>query len=438
MIYRIGQMMVSCLLLVTMAACGNKDVILPGERSAVLAVESLPEIDLSAASEGAQIGEMLPNIIYSQSGLVANHSGGHLALEWPLQRVWSVSIGTDADLGTLMASPIANQHSVFSVTPDAQLTAVNLNDGSVRWRVEIEPNADKSQPAVSGGLALDNDQIFAHAGGNMLVSLNAEDGSSLWNVRFDLPLMGGPTATDGRVAVTDLDGRLFVLSASDGEILWSRIGNIESTRVLGAASPAIYNGELVLTGNDAELSVLTLDRGELLWGDDLSVRSPRTALDNINSIVAHPVYDGNMVFAGSMSGRFAAYNARIGAQSWEIGMATHQQPWVAGKTIFAVSAKGRVYAIRRQDGSIRWISELPGAVPLNLTVSDDAMRYVGPIAAGGRIIVIDQNGKGLFLDADTGEILDSQSFGAAQSGAPIVVSGTLIILDDRGRLSAYR
>jgi outer membrane protein assembly factor BamB len=257
-------------------------------------------------------------------------------------------------------------------------------------------------------------------------------------VRFDLPLMGGPTAVDGRVAVTDLDGRLFVLSASDGEILWSRVGNIESTRVLGAASPAIYNGELVLTGNDAELSVLTLDRGELLWGDDLSVRSPRTALDNINSIVAHPVYDGNMVFAGSMSGRFAAYNARIGAQSWEIGMATHQQPWVAGKTIFAVSAKGRVYAIRRQDGSIRWISELPGAVPLNLTVSDDAMRYVGPIAAGGRIIVIDQNGKGLFLDADTGEILDSQSFGAAQSGAPIVVSGTLIILDDRGRLSAYR
>ncbi len=439
---RIWQLMVSCLLLVTIAACGDKGVILPGERSAVLSLESLPEINETATAEGAQIGDVLPNIIYSQAGLMASHRGGHLALEWPLQRIWSVSIGADTDLGTLMASPIANRDSVFGVTPDAQLTAVNLNDGSIRWRVEIEPRADKTQPAISGGLALtndqDKDQIFAHAGGNRLISLNADDGSARWDVRFDLPLMGGPTAVDGRVAVTDLDGRLFVLSASNGEILWSRVGNPEATRVLGASSPAIHNGELVLTGNDAELSVLTLDRGELLWGDDLSVRTPRTALDNINSIVAHPVYNGNMVFAGSMSGRFAAYNTQTGSQSWEIGIATHQQPWVAGKTVFVVSAKGRVYAIRRQDGSLRWIRELPGAVPLNLTVSDDAMRYVGPIAAGGRVIVVDQNGKGYFLDPDTGAIVDSQSFGAAQTGVPIIVSGTLILLDDRGRLSAYR
>jgi outer membrane protein assembly factor BamB len=142
--------------------------------------------------------------------------------------------------------------------------------------------------------------------------------------------------------------------------------------------------------------------------------------------------------AGSMSGRFAAYNSQTGSLSWEIGVATHQQPWVAGKTIFTVSAKGRVYAIRRQDGALRWISELPGAVPLNLTVSDDAMRYVGPIVAGNRIIVINQEGNGIFLDPDTGAILDRQSFGTEQSGAPIVVSGALIVLDDRGRLSAYR
>jgi outer membrane protein assembly factor BamB len=438
MIYRTWQMIFSCLLLVTVSACGDNEVILPGERSAVLLSKTLLEIDEAAASEGAQMGEVLPNIVYSQSGLVASHRGGHLALEWPLSKAWSVSIGTGADLGTLMASPIANQDSVFGVTPDAQLTAVDLKDGSIRWRSEIEPRTDKTQPAVSGGLALDDGQIFAHAGGNILVALDEDDGTPLWQMRFDLPLMGGPTAIDGRVAVTDLDGRLFVLSASNGEILWSRVGNPEATRVLGASSPAIHNNELVLTGNDAELSVLTLERGELLWGDDLSVRTPRTALDNINSIVANPVYDGNMVLAGSMSGRFAAYNSQTGSLSWEIGVATHQQPWVAGKTIFTVSAKGRVYAIRRQDGMLRWISELPGAVPHNLTVSDDAMRYVGPIAAGNRIIVINQDGNGLFLDPDTGAILDKQSFGAKQSGAPIVVSGVLIILDDWGRLSAYR
>ena len=425
--------------LLALAACGDSDdVILPGARTAILTNQALPTTDADASAEGALLGAALPNVIYSQAGTLANHQGGHLALDWPLNRVWRVSIGAGVEFGTLMAAPVADRARVFGVTPDGQLSAVDLQNGRVLWQVQIAPRLDETQGSVSGGLALDAGRVFAHAGGAELVAYNAETGSEDWRVNFDLPLLGAPVAADGRVAVTDLDGRLYVLSANDGARLWTRLGNPEATRILGGSSPALAGGALVLGGTDAELSVLNINQGTFLWGDNLSVTAPRTALDRINSIVANPVYADGLILAGSMSGRFVAFNARTGASLWEVPLATHQMPWVAGETIFAVSAKGRVYALRRRDGALRWLQDLPGAVAIDVPVSADPNRYVGPIVAGGRVVVIDQDGRGQFLDADSGEILSSHPFVGAQSAPPIVVGGMLILLNDSGSLSAYR
>jgi outer membrane protein assembly factor BamB len=72
------------------------------------------------------------------------------------------------------------------------------------------------------------------------------------------------------LAITDFDGRLIVLNAANGDLLWSRIGNPESTRVLGASSPAIAKNELIFTGNDAEVSALDISQSGFLWGDNLA------------------------------------------------------------------------------------------------------------------------------------------------------------------------
>ena len=53
---------------------------------------------------------------------------------------------------------------------------------------------------------------FLHMGRCYMAAYDAELGSEHWRVEFDLPLLGATVAADGRVAVTDLDGRLYVLS----------------------------------------------------------------------------------------------------------------------------------------------------------------------------------------------------------------------------------
>jgi outer membrane protein assembly factor BamB len=297
---------------------------------------------------------------------------------------------------------------------------------------------DTTQPSISGGLAYADDRIYAHAGGDVVVSLDAATGEELWRKKFDLPILGGPTVAGQFLAITDFDGRLIVLNAANGDLLWSRIGNPESTRVLGASSPAIAKNELIFAGNDAEISALDISQSGFLWGDNLASLLPRTALDQINAIVGHPVHAGGMVYVGSISGRFAAFNTQTGSPAWEMILPSHQMPWIAGKSIFVVSTKGRVYALRRTDGALRWITSLPGAIPLDVNVSDDPIRHLGPIVAGGKVIVVDQDGRAYFLDPDTGAILNNLSLSGRISAPPIVSSGTFILLDDSGRLSAYR
>ncbi len=145
-----------------------------------------------------------------------------------------------------------------------------------------------------------------------------------------------------------------------------------------------------------------------------------------------------MVYVGSISGRFAAFNNKTGSPVWEMILPSHQMPWIAGKSIFIVSTKGRVYALRRTDGALRWITSLPGAVPLDVSVSDDPIRHLGPVVAGGKVLVIDHNGRAYFLNSDTGKIENNLSISGQVSAPPIVSGGTFIMLDDSGRLYAYR
>lgn len=438
MIIRIPSICFMLLVMLGLSACGDKDVILPGDREAILDDIALPETDDAAFAEGAGIGDAVPNIIFGHPGLLPSHSGGHLALELPLKKIWSVKIGDSADLGTLMAQPVASQNMVFAITPDAMLSAVDITDGRMIWSHQIEDRFDQTQPGISGGIGFADGQIYAHAGGHALVRLDAATGDEIWRKNFNLPILGGPTVADKYLAVTDFDGRLIVMDASDGQTLWTRIGNTETTRVLGVSSPAIVKNELVFAGNDAEVSALETNQGGFLWGDNLSSLLPRTALDQINAIIGHPVHAGGMVYVGSISGRFAAFNTKTGSPVWEMILPSHQMPWIAGKSIFVVSTKGRVYALRRTDGALRWITSLPGAIPLDVSVSDDPIRHLGPVVAGGKVLVLDHNGRAFFLNPDTGDIENNLSISHQISAPPIVSGGTLIVLDDSGRLYAYR
>jgi outer membrane protein assembly factor BamB len=54
------------------------------------------------------------------------------------------------------------------------------------------------------------------------------------------------------------------------------------------------------------------------------------------------------------------------------------------------------------------------------------------------LIVTGSNGALIYVDPTTGAYQSQSSLGAAVTLSPVVANSTLYILDDRGRLSAFR
>ena len=239
------------------------------------------------------------------------------------------------------------------------------------------------------------------------------------------------------LVVTDLDGTLHAYSAEEGALLWERAGLPVTTLVYGAPSPAFANGTIVVADYGGDITALDAESGQVIWTDTLAAVNPRTPLQSVGDITGHPVHDGGMILAVNQAGQFAAYNARSGFLIWDLPLASTQMPWIAGKTVFLVTVDGRLYAIRRIDGAVRWITALPGALPQDVMASENTVRYVGPFVAGNQVHVITDNGRLYSFDADTGQAVGDTRVGDRVVTLPQFAKGMMFLLDNNGRLTAF-
>ena len=430
--------MLACFGVFGMAGCSEPELVLPGERIAVTQQVEHLSANQQAMAEGAGLSAPLTTLTASHPGLNAGHAGGHLALDLPLDERWDVEIGTGGDEFVELAVPVVGAGHVFAVSASGEVSAIEIETGNLSWRVSIEDFEDDVIPGIAGGLAISGSTVFVHGGGHNLAALSVEDGSVIWSQRFQLPLRGGPTVYAKKaLAVTDIDANLFMLRIDNGSVLWDRAGLPSGTIVYGAPSPAIYDNQIAVAAHGGELSLLDADNGDVIWSDNLATFNPRTPLQGLGDIRAHPVHDGGLVFAVSQSGRTAAFAVRSGLLLWELPIGGIEMPWVAGDSVFIVTLDGRLYAIRRNDGAIRWVAELPGALPIGAVAAEDIPRYVGPVVAAGKVIIVAEDGNILLFNADTGALEDEPDVGGRIVTAPQLAAGMMFVLDNSGTLTAF-
>ena len=431
--------MLLCVAVLGLGACSERELILKGEREAVLLQVSTLEVDNAAAAEFGAVGPAIENEDAGQAGLSSGHAGGHLSLATSLKRSWRARVvGPDDAVISLPQPMIAGGH-VYALGADALLSAFDLEAGELVWQYQVNvPNAGLF-PGKAGGIAANAEVVAVHAARDSLSLLDAKNGAELWRVSHDSPLAGGPTLIDGAgVVVTDIDGYVFVYRLIDGALIWQSVGLPVDTVVFGAPSPAVDGGELVLAGAGGEIALHRVDNGDLLWADSLASLSPVTPLQELGDVLAHPIHDGEQIYVISQSGLLSAYEARTGFQVWEHSVAGVQMPWLAGDSLFVLSVEGHIISLRKSDGAIRWITALDGSGPLGESKPGTVTEYFGPVVASGIVYVLSENGKLVSLNADTGAIISSQALGGTIDTAPQIAKSSLIYMTRSGQLTVMR
>ena len=408
-----------------------------GERISVLATDRDVLVDPDTAALPMTLPAAVANPQWAQSGGNASKSMGHVALGSTLAQAWSVSIGQGTSLSArLAAAPVVSGGRVFTIDTTATVRAFDERTGAAIWQTQFGTEKGNNAALFGGGLAVSNGRVYATNGLGYVVALDAGNGGIAWQVQPGGPLRGSPTVANDAVYVMSQDSQLYSLKVADGSTNWSAAASLEVAGVFGVASPAFAQGTVVAGFSSGELNAYRYENGRVVWQDALARTSIRTSVSSLSDIDADPVIDNGQVIAIGQGGRMVALELITGQRTWELNLAGISTPWVAGDWAFVVTSDARLIAIARATGKVRWITQLPKFRKEKSKTGP--ISYVGPILAGNRLVLASSLGSLIFADPATGAVQGQTNVGAGISLPPVVADNTLYILDDDGRLHAFR
>lgn len=408
-----------------------------GDRVSVLSTDPDVQVDPATAALPFTLPAPAVNANWNQPGGTPSKSAGHPALGATLAEAWNVSIGAGTTVDArLAAPPVVAGGTVYTIDTSATVRAFDAATGGQRWAAQFGTERGNNASLFGGGVAVEGDRVFATNGLGFVAALNASTGAPIWQVRPGGPLRGAPTVVGDTLYVMSQDNQLYSLKAADGVTNWSATAAVEIAGVFGTAAPAFERGTVVAGFSSGELNAYRFENGRLVWQDALARTSISTSVATLSDIDASPVIDNGQVFALGQGGRMVALDLISGQRIWELNLAGIATPWIAGDWLFAVTDDGKAMAINRNNGKIRWINQLPAFE--NPKGKRGPISYVGPVLAGGRLILGGSNGVLVNLDPATGAFQNQTNVGEPISQPPVVANNTLYVLDDKGRLRAYR
>ena len=408
-----------------------------GERRPVLGFEAGVEADPALAGIAVTLPGATANADWSQPGGNASKSIGHLALGTTLTPAFSISIGQGSNkYARLGASPAVADGRVYTVDTEGTVRAFDAATGAAVWSAKPGLQGDNKDSFFGGGVSYDNGRVYATNGVGSVSALDAKTGALAWSVRPGGPLRGAPTVADGNVYVMSQDSQIYSLKATDGTTQWSEAATLEIAGVFGTGAPAFAQGTVVAGFASGDLNAYRYENGRQLWNDALSRTSISTSVSSLSDIDAAPVIDEGRVYAVGQGGRMVALELLTGQRIWELNIAGISTPWLAGEWLFVVTDDARLIAIARATGKIRWISQLPRYE--DAEDKTGPISWTGPILAGGRLILASSDGRMAYVSPADGTIQSTTKLNRGVSLSPVVANNSLYILDDAGRLTAYR
>ncbi len=383
----------------------------------------------------ASVPAPAPLADWPQAGGNATHTPGNPAVAG-LESAWTAEVGEGTGYRQrLTAQPVVAGGRVVTMDANGAVSAFNLANGHELWRTGTRPKKDRSTN-VGGGVAASADTVWATTGRAEVLGLDAASGQIKWRKPLGSPARSSPTVADGRIYTTTLDGKLMAFAADTGEPAWSHQASTTVTSLFAVSSPAAADGFVVAGFNSGELVAVRADSGALAWSDSLASAQGTSSLTDLLAISALPVVSGGRVFAIGVDGLLVSLDLRSGRRLWERDVGGSQTPWVVEGAMFVLTQEQALAALDPRDGRPFWVDSLERYH--NVKEQSGAVFWVGPLLAGGKLIVASSDGQIAVFDPARGALLGSRKGGNSVTIPPIAAGNTMILLDNEGRLAAYR
>lgn len=424
----------AALSLVVLAACGDDDVILPGDRFDIRAQTVFENQVLPVSLPAARI-----NADWGHRNGSPSHSITHPALGADLRPLFVADIGEgDSKSARITSHPVVANGVVYTVDARALVTATTVG-GANLWTRDLTPTRDNAADASGGGISVGGGQVYVTTGFGEITALDAATGAEIWTQDLDAPANAAPTLRGDLVYVVARDSTAWALDVSNGRIRWQRSGAPSTANFAGGASPAV-SGEFVVFPFPSGEVLATYPRGGLTrWSTFVSGDRIGSASNVINDISGDPVIVGDRVYIGNFGGRTVAINLDDGERLWTATEGAVSPVWPVGNAVFLINDLNELVRLDANSGNPVWRTALPTFEDEERTRRQKRVfAHYGPVLAGGRLIVTSSDGLIRQFDAASGALLDEIDLPGGAASGPVVAGETLYVLSKNGQLHAFR
>ncbi len=411
---------------------------LVGKRERVLGLDSDVEYEVEESSKIIYLPEAKINEHWDKSDQSQLSSHEHLFIEKDYELVKKTTVfrnifnifGKNIEL---KVNPVFDEERMYLFDNDNNVIALDRNNpDNVVWKksmVHISPFKDV---AITGGIAEGGGNIFVSNGSEIIYALDSETGETKWFKRLGNATKAAPVYVSGRVFIRTFDNKLYTIDASNGKVLWTHDGVIESIGSIDSASVAVKDRIIILPQSSGELYALDILSGMELWAVNLSYEKSITQQYDLSDIDVTPAFIGDQVIVSNISGKLFALDINTGNIDWKLDNIYANYMWVAGEALYIMNKNNNLFAVNTRTGKIAWIHQLEKPDKKNQN------KYSGPILAGNMLIVVGSNGRLLEVSPKDGSILKTRKVEKNITTGPIIVDKKLYLLSNDGALGVYQ
>jgi outer membrane protein assembly factor BamB len=339
-----------------------------------------------------------------------------------VERIWDTSVADRGAKRLRLGLGLAVEGSrVFASGHRGQVEAFDLQNGRRLWRTN-------TKLPLGGGPAVRGNLVVVGATDGHVIALNAADGKPLWTVLINGAVIAAPAISDNVVAVRAVDGRLRGLSPTDGHELWEAEQDVPSLSLRGTSTPVIV-GDLIICGFDnGKVLAVNSGDGSQVWLATISQPHGRTEIQRLADVDGPLEVANKDIYTVGYHGNVTMLALDSGQTWWSHKASSYRGLAMDQDAVYMSSADGQIVALNRSNGAVIWRQSALAYRGLTaVAVSDDA------------VIVADFQGYVHFLDKHTGAFIARVRSGKLRiSNAPIAEGDEVVVINDDGRINAYR
>ncbi len=335
-----------------------------------------------------------------------------------LRRDWSVGIGNGQGGKYNKLTPAVDGSAVYAASEDGTIVAVDINDGSVRWRTRMSLS-------ITGGVGAGNSIVMVGTEDAEVVALNQLDGEILWRTRVSSEVLSAPQTNGNVVVAQTVDDKLVALDFETGVQRWIYESNLPALTLRGTSKPLFTTVGTVVAGfSNGTLVSVGAQNGVFRWEERVAIPEGRYDIDRVIDVDGDLMLDGNRILASSYQGNLMAFDVNTGRIVWGKEASSYHGLARGFGNLYYSSDTGHLVALRDNSEDIVW--------------ENDDLEYraiTAPTAIGNYIAVADFEGYVHLISQVNGSVVGRTQIDNDGVRANILAAnGKLIAFGNSGRL----